>query len=308
MVANVARGSEKLLSLRFIESEQFSLHRGDLLQLLESVIDPLLSVPALHLQQFEGVIGRHGLDTPNAAGNAPFAPNLEITDLVSGPDMGSSAEFPAERTELDDVHPVSVLVTEEHQRPHFFRLVERDVTVMKKLDILPDLLIDKRLDILQLFLRHFCKVRKIETKVIGGDQRTGLMDMGAKDRSQRGMEQVGCSMIPHDRGTAWPVHLCLHEFTEDRRDRFPKDMDVESSNLLGVVHLHHFSPNLQHTPVANLSSRFPIEGGCIQHNQVAVPLNKCRLRFKPIVPHEGGCSIGEILGKRLQNILARQED
>ena len=108
--------------------------------------------------------------------------------------MRPAAELRGEVPDLDDAHPVTVLLAEERQAAHPERLIEVHLHP-SHLDVGLDLLVHQLLDLGELAVLHLGTVREVEAQMVGGDQRAGLRHMGAEHAAERGVQQVRARVV-----------------------------------------------------------------------------------------------------------------
>src|SRR5262245_57280988 len=86
---------------------------------------------------------RNGLDTACAACNAGLSRKLEEADLRRVLHMRAAAKLARERTEVNDIHPLAILIAKEHERAHLLCFVERNIAMMQKRKRFANFFIDK---------------------------------------------------------------------------------------------------------------------------------------------------------------------
>ena len=107
---------------------------------------------------------------------------------------------------------------------------------------------------------------EIETQPVGGNQGTGLPDVGAKDGAQGGVEQVGAAVVAGGVQTAMEVHPGRHRLAQGHIAPFhhtPVD-NQPGHRALGIFHPHQPIGAGYDTLVANLPAALGIEGRVFQ--------------------------------------------
>ncbi len=139
-----------------------------------------------------------GFETANAAGDASLFQNFDEADFACRCRVRAAAQLGGEIADADDANSVAVLFAEERHRLVF---VDGDVDghVFDDFDaiVAQDFFVGKVFDVLQFFVAERGEVREVEAEVRGIDQRASLLDVGAKDFTQRCMKKMGAGVIAH---------------------------------------------------------------------------------------------------------------
>ncbi len=119
----------------------------------------------------------------------------------------AAAEFGREAVgELDHAHLVAILFAEER---HGVVLVHGHVDghVFEGFDacVGQHFAVDDGLDLFELFVGDLREVREVEAQAVGSTERAGLLDVGAEDLAQRGVEQVRAGVVAADGVAAFAV-------------------------------------------------------------------------------------------------------
>jgi hypothetical protein len=76
------------------------------------------------------------------------------------------------------------------------------------------LAVDDGLDLFQLLIGYLGKVGEVEAQAVGMDRRAGLLDVGAEDLAERGVEEVGSGVVAADGVAAFSVHYSADVVTD----------------------------------------------------------------------------------------------
>ena len=106
----------------------------------------------------------------------------------------SAAELYA-GTELHHADTVAVLLTEEGEGAKLAGFVDGEFTEITYLNVLTNHGIHTAFHLTEFLGSDLLEMAEVETEIVGGNERTLLLDMGAEDTAQAIVEKVGGSMV-----------------------------------------------------------------------------------------------------------------
>ena len=139
--------------------------------------------PAVRLQSGDR------FDTANAGRDACLRDDLEQADLPGAAHMRPSAQLETHARDHDRPHDIPVLLTEQRHRAGLDGLGIRAL-FGPDFVIGQDRLVHVPLYGLPFLVGQGTPVAEVEAQSVGSDQRAGLVNVLAEDRSQGGVEEV----------------------------------------------------------------------------------------------------------------------
>ena len=174
------------------------------------------------------------LDPALPRGDAALVQDHEAADVAGGGDVRAAAQLLAEPGNRDDADAVAVLLAEQRHRAAGDRLLGGAHLGLDR-RVAQDLVVDQPLDLGQLVARHRLGVHEVEAQPIGGDERAGLLHVGAEHLPQRGVQQVGGRVVA-PRGVAqFLVHRGAHGVVRPERALLDDDL-VQAGAIGGHAH------------------------------------------------------------------------
>ena len=94
-----------------------------------------------------------------------------------------------------------------------------DGHVFQRLDfrVDQDLAVDDVFNLLKFLVGYLRKVRKVEAQAPWLNRGAGLLDVGAEDGAQRGVQQVGAGVVALDGVAAFTVNNCADVIADGER-------------------------------------------------------------------------------------------
>src|SRR5690606_18607559 len=108
----------------------------------------------------------------------------------------------------NDANGISVFFTEKRHCTHFLRNLKWRIAHLFFLNVRTNLLAYDLLNLLQLLIAYFFKMRKIKAQIVRRNQGTFLFNMCSQYSSQGVMQQVCSRMVVRRVLTLLPVHNC----------------------------------------------------------------------------------------------------
>ena len=220
----------------------------------------------VRVDDVERALARHGLDAAHAGRDAALADDLEQADVARPPDVRAAAELGREIAELEHAHLVAVLVAEERERTGSDRLLVRQLANIGVV-IQAHLLVDERLDLLQLLGADGLVVREVEAQPLRLDERAFLLHVRAEHFAQRRMQQMRRGVIQHDGRTPLRVDLRLHAIADGDAARCDLALVAEGrAELLRIADCKSPRARRQLARVADLPAALRIERRALEHD------------------------------------------
>ena len=180
----------------------------------------------------------HRFNTPYAGGHAAFGNDLEHTDVTGPTGMRAAAQFGRERAHLQHAHFFAVLLAKQRHRAKVQRFLHAHVMHFHR-DIAADLGIDQGFHLGQLGARHRLEMREVETQPLGRDLRAPLRHMITQHLAQRGVQQMGRTVIEHDGLTTCRIDFAAQRIAhlQDTLRQRADMAEIHPGQLLRVGHI-----------------------------------------------------------------------
>ena len=146
------------------------------------------------VEDFFGSSTGNGFDTAHSSGHTALADDVEQSNLAGSMGVTSAAELYA-GTELHHADTVAVLLTEEGEGAKLAGFVDGEFTEITYLNVLTNHGIHTAFHLTEFLGSDLLEMAEVETEIVGGNERTLLLDMSAEDTAQAIVEKVGGSMV-----------------------------------------------------------------------------------------------------------------
>ena len=136
--------------------------------------------------------------------------------------------------------------------------------------------VDERFDGANFLVGHRLRVREIESRAFGIDQRALLLHMVAENLAQRGVHQVRRGMVERRTLTLVGIHLCADDVAHAKLASLHLSVMADDVGLdfLRIVNRKQRQTNSalgELAAVSDLTARFGIERSAIEHDNPFLP-------------------------------------
>ena len=242
-----------------------------------------------------GGLGGDGLNATDARRRGTFEGDFKQPDVSGGGHVGASAQLHrVGRVKNNHAHSVAVLFSEQGHCSHGFGLVDGHAASFFEDNVLPDLVVDQSLYLLDFFIAKLGEVREIEAQQLIVNQRAALLHVVAEHLTQGGVEQVRGGVVVLRAPSLVGVHHAAEGLGRILRQLLG-DVHNQVIVFLGINYANAFALALQVARVAHLPAALGVEGSGIQHHLIVRPVflahfavlhNPC-LGGEVVVAHEG---------------------
>jgi len=132
---------------------------------------------------------RDSLDPTHVGPHASLGQNLEDAEFAGRPDMGATAQLPAEVVDFDDAHKIAILLAEQRHRTEIPRVFQTGCESTHRM-VLHDAPVHEFLNIGKALRPQRFVVGKVEAQLVRPHGGPGLGDILAKTRAQRVVKQM----------------------------------------------------------------------------------------------------------------------
>ncbi len=218
------------------------------------------------MQQGHRGLAGDRFDASKVRSDRRLSDDLDGADVARGAYVRASAQL-HRGTSFQDPDHVAVLVAEERDRAERLSLVLGGLegphrTVRERLGV------GEPFDLGDLLGGHRGVVREVETKAIGTDVRTRLLDVLTKHRTQRPVQHMGTGVIAADRRPPTHVDRGGRLLTGGDRAGHPASQMTTQvrQRVGGVEHLESARLCGDRAGVADLASGLGVEGGAVEEH------------------------------------------
>ena len=177
--------------------------------------------------------------------------------------MNTTTEL-ARRSEAYYTHTVAILLSEQSYGTHLLCFFHRCVAMLVKRDVLTNQVVNKTLNLTNLFVGCLLEVREVEAKHVAAYERTFLLNMVAEHLLQGIVEQVGSSVVGSTCLTLVGVNTS-HEVCLWLLWQSLNNVDRLSVLALCVDNVDSFCLVYDYSAIANLSTHFAIERSIVEY-------------------------------------------
>ena len=202
----------------------------------------------------QGGLPGQRLHPAHAGRHAALGDQLEQADIAGAANVGAAAQLDRV-AHLHHPHPVAVFLAEQGDGANVHGLLHAhfaDHHLVVGAHLAVHLALDRR----QLAGIHRLEVGKVEAQAVGRHQRALLRHVGAKQASQRPVQQVGRAVVEHGTGPALGVDGGEQAVADlQAAAAHAPEVAVElAGELAGVVDVEARALGEQLTGIANLAA------------------------------------------------------
>src|SRR5690348_3302717 len=198
---------------------------------------------------FEGADAGDGLDAADACGYRSLAYNFQDADVANAVNVRAATELlrikapwrPFIRNRHDSDVAFRILIPKKGERAGSKSVIEGSDAGFD-FGVVADFVVDLLLDVFQLLRVDMGKVRKVEAEAFGRIQGAGLLDVGAENVAQRGVNEMRAGMVADDAVAA--SGICFHGDTVADTQRFLGNDFVGDESRDGIVSAGDFGDEL----------------------------------------------------------------